>query len=298
MGLATVSDYRHRVASYCNNFITWVNLGSIPFVTVVMTATVPSCATRPGAARHLPIIYYGTTTPARERTRRLRDVAVVLQLYHPLCQSGAFADYFPNARRFVYFNPTAATPPLTDPKVQAATLGYDATWNLERLDLRRAAARRFATAQGLSALTVAGAHGLFVDDLDRWDHPAGRCHARAVLRAVASEHPQPPAWFFNRGFGFWKRMPCLTGALLESLTPYQVDRMGPSDLTWVTRVVLPALRHARAAGMELHCLTYDHAAVGWQPHGAAALALATLTGQPLFAGRDLDQWPATLTEER
>lgn len=37
---------------------------------------------------------------------------VVLQPYHPLCQSGAFDDYFRYVRRFVYWNPTGLNPQM------------------------------------------------------------------------------------------------------------------------------------------------------------------------------------------
>jgi hypothetical protein len=248
-------------------------------------------------ARRTPIIYYGTELPMRSRARQVRDAVVVLQPYHPLCEFGGFADYFPNARRFVYFNPTAAHARLlTDPHVKAATLGYDAIWDLERLDLRCGAARRFAIAQGQMALRIPGVHGLFVDDLDRWDDPAGRRHARAVLGAVTAARTCPTAWFVNRGFGFWKRLPGLAAVLLEELSPYQLDRMDPWELSWVTTVVLRALRYGCSCGADVYSLTYDPAAVGWQPRGAAASAVAALAGEPLLARRHLDRWPDMLTE--
>lgn len=250
------------------------------------------------AARRTLIIYYGTELPVQERARQLRDSTVVLQPYHPLCEFGGFADYFPHARRFVYFNPTATHPQLlTDPHVKAATLGYDARWDLERLDLRRGAARRFAIMQGQVALRIAGVHGLFVDDLDWWDHPAGRRHARTVLGAVTDARACPTMWFVNRGFGFWKRLPGLAAVLLEGLSPYQLDRMDPLESSWATRVLLPALRHACTHGADVYSLTYDPAAVGWQPGGAAASAVAALAGEPLLARPYLDRWPHMLMGE-
>lgn len=250
------------------------------------------------ASRYAPIFYYGTDLPERERAMQLRDVIVVLQPYHPLCERGQFTDYFPHARRLVYFNPTAAHARLlTDFRTKVATLGYDATWDLERLDLRSAAARRFAAAQGQMALRIDGVHGLFVDDLDRWDHTTDRRHMHAVLEAVTASRTCPTAWFINRGFGFWKHLPGLVAALLEELSPYQLDHMDPLELSWVTTVVLRALRHARARGVDVYSLTYDPAAVGWQPRGRAASAVAAVTGEPLLARRHLDRWPHILTKE-
>jgi hypothetical protein len=257
----------------------------------------PSTASRP-ATGHTPIFYYGTELPIRERARQLRAATVVLQPYHPLCQTGRFADYFPHARRFVYFNPTAVQPGLlTDPQVRTAILGYDATWDLERLDLRSAAVRRFAIAQGQLASRIEGVHGLFVDDLDRWDHPEGRPHARAVLDAVMAGRTRPAPWFVNRGFGFWDCVPDLAAALLEELSPYQLDHMGPGELSWVSTVVLRALSHARTCGADVYCLTYDPAAAGWQPRGAAARAVAAVAGEPILARRLLDSWPHMLAKE-
>lgn len=258
----------------------------------------PSLRSSARRSSHPPVIYYGTDLPSRERARRLRNAVVVLQTYHPLCESNGFADYFPHARRFVYFNPTATqTRLLTDPRVRAATLDYDITWDLERLDLHRAAARRFAIAQGHKALSIAGVHGLFVDDLDRWDHPIGRRHAMAVLRAIDSDHSRPVAWFVNRGFGFWKWLPGMAAALLEDLSPYHVDRMTPGELDWLTTLVLPTVRRAHAAGAQMYCQVYDRNAGRLQPHSAPARALAALTGDLLVTGRHFDRWPRTLTEE-
>jgi hypothetical protein len=264
---------------------------------VRMVAIQPSVA-HTTATRRTPIIYYGTGLPVRERARQLRDAIVVLQPYHPLCEFGGFADYFPHAWRFVYFNPTAAhTRLLTDPGVRAATLGYDATWDLERLDLRSGAARGFAIAQGRMALRIDGVHGLFVDDLDRWDNPADRHHAYAVLDALITSNTYPIAWFLNRGFGFWKRLHGLAAVLLEDLGPYQLDRMDSSELSWVTTVVLKALRYASTRGVNVYSLTYDPIAVGWQPRGLVAATVAAATGTPLLAQRHLDRWPQMLTEE-
>lgn len=264
-------------------------------VTGIMT-TSPLSAACTRATGQPPVIYYGTELPARSRARRLRDTSVVLQPYHPLCQTGGFADYFPHARRFVYFNPTAVQAGLlATPQVRAAIVGYDPAWDLERLDLRSAAARRFAAAQGRAALRVEGVHGLFVDDLDRWDHPGDRPHAHAVLRAVMAGRPRPAAWFVNRGFGFWEGLPGLAAGLLEELSPYRLDHMGPGELSWVSSVVLGALRHAQARGADIHCLTYDPADLGWQPRGDAARAVAAAAGHPLLARRLLDRWPHMLT---
>lgn len=249
--------------------------------------------------RNTPVIYYGTDLPLQIQSQQLRDAIVVLQPYHPLCQSGEFANYFPDARRFVYFNPTAVHERLlTDPEVQTAILSHDPAWDLYRLDLRRVAARRFVIKQGLIAMQVAGVHGLFVDDLDKWDYPSGRRYARTVLMDIVRGHDRQIEWFVNRGFGFWNHLPSISAVLLEELSPYQLDRMDPLQLSWVRTVVLRALNLARSRGAAMYSLTYDMAAIGWQPRGSAASKVAALTGEPLFAQRHLDRWPDALNGGR
>ena len=246
---------------------------------------------------HQPIIYYGTELPSRARARELKNISVVLQTYHPLCQLNRFADYFPHAQRYVYFNPTVVPRQFsTDPQLRAVTLEYDTKWNLQRLDLKHPAARHFVITQGKLALQTKSVHGLFIDDLDRWDSPSRRRYAYSVLRELASERIRSTSWFINRGFGFWKRLSGLAAVLLEEISPCLLDHLNPADLSWVTAVVLPALRHAHARGAEIHCLTYVPGEVGWIPQGNAASAVAALTGRPLLACRHLDRWPKMLDE--
>jgi hypothetical protein len=244
------------------------------------------------------IIYYGTEMPKRELTRKLRNTTVVLQPYHALCQSGEFAEYFPQARRFVYFNPTATdSGTLADRTSNIAVLGHDDFWNLERIDLRKGSARKFAIEQGRKALSFPGTDGLFVDDLDRWDHPDKRRHAVTVLRAITAARVQPSAWFLNRGFGFWHRMPNLSAVLLENLTPYQVDRMNALEISWLTTVALQPLRCLHDRGVAIFSLTYDPVAVRWQPIGTAARVLAALTSEPILSTLHFDRWPKNLIGE-
>lgn len=244
------------------------------------------------------IIYYGTEMPNRELTRKLRDTTVVLQPYHALCQSGLFADYFPQAQRFVYFNPTAAhTDLLAGRDGGVAVLGHDDFWDVERIDLRKKSARKLAIEQGQKALSFPGIDGLFVDDLDRWDRPELRRHATAVLRAVAGAQIQHPEWFINRGFGFWRRAQHLSAVLLENLTPYQVDRMNSDEISWLTTVVLQSLRRLYGRGTAIFSLTYDPLAARWQPLGDAAQVLAALASKPMLSTLHFDRWPCHLIEE-
>jgi hypothetical protein len=242
------------------------------------------------------ILYYGVNLPARDRTRELCDTTVVLQPYHPLCQSGAFTDYFPHARRFVYWNPTGVSPcALPEDGPRLPILGYDDTWGLYRLDLSKTVARRFVADSGRHALNTPGVHGVFIDDLDRWTHESGRRHGRAVIRALTEGRRQIDL-FVNRGFAFWARLPNLWAVLVEDLTPHAIDRMSPQETTWINRMVLPALRRARIAGIAAHSITYDPTAIGWQPSSATAAEFSRLVSEPLLGRIHLDHWPDALSE--
>jgi hypothetical protein len=242
------------------------------------------------------IFYYGCEPPAnRAAAAGLRDAAIVLQAYHPLLGTGQFADCFPHCALYVYWNPTGVpAAELADAGAGIALLDPDPVWNLARLDLGSAAARRFSARRGLGALRAAGpaAAGLFVDDLDLWAGD-GQDAALAVVQSVQAGAGRPVGLFVNRGFSFWPRLAGLDAVLLEELTPALADRLGDGDQRWVREQVVPAVRAARLGGAACFGLTYE---TGPQapPAGAAARELAELTDGVLRGRRSLDQWPEEL----
>lgn len=244
------------------------------------------------------ILYYGTECPTRHRTSQLGDTTmVVLQPYHPLCLSGTFEDYFPNCRRFVYWNPTSADPDALDASGRhVPVLGHDATWNLTRLDLRRIAARRFAVQRGLEALATPGVHGLFVDDLDLWARVPDRRQARRVLRSVLDHGGGDVRWVVNRGFWFWHLLPTLEAVVLENLAPADIDRMEPAERAWVRNVALRALRRVRDRHIAVYSLTYDATVPSSETMSSTAAELSAFVRETLFGNRELDRWPAELTD--
>ena len=239
------------------------------------------------------MFYYGSTLPRQAATARLAGVRVVLQPYHPLLAAGRFDGYFPGGSLFVYWNPAGVPPAdLAAAAEPVPTLGIDPVWRLARLDLRRAAARRFAVGRGLAALRSAGtqAAGLFVDDLDLWTSAGRQAAALRTVRALLAGAGREVALFVNRGFALWPRLPGLDAALLEEITPGLVDRMAGPDADWVGRCVLPAVRQARAGGTAIFGLSYDPAPES-TPARPAAAELAALCDAVVHGNRSLDIWP-------
>jgi hypothetical protein len=241
-------------------------------------------------------IYFGTEQPDAVWAAALTDADVVLEPYHPLVQEHRFAEAFPNARRFVYVNPTTVDPWLlaraSDPP---PLLGYDDRWNLPRLDLRRPEAFDWAvdTAVEIATDQAADIDGLFVDDLDRL-LPDQRDTAIDYLVQVTTRLRREPGWFVNRGFELWPYIEGLEAVLLEDITPQLVAFQVVSEVRWVRDIVMPSVRDARARGIRIHSLGYrdqEDAEFERTPdsrleHELAALIDSTTRG----AERSLNEW--------
>jgi hypothetical protein len=240
------------------------------------------------------IFYYGLDVPAdRARSARIRGARVVLQPYHPLLTADRFADYFPHSSLFVYWNPTGVpATALPDAGEPLGLLDPDPVWNLARLDLRCAAARRFAAGQGLRALHGSGSSvtGLFVDDLDLWSGPDQQDAALAVVSSVLEQAGRPVRLFVNRAFALWRQLACIDAVLLEELTPGLVNGMSPDDVRWVQQCVLPAVREVRRRGAAVFGLTYQPSPEA-SPLLPASAKLAALCDGVLHGRRSLDIWP-------
>ncbi|MGO9504491.1 MAG: hypothetical protein ACLPUO_23640 [Streptosporangiaceae bacterium] len=245
------------------------------------------------------IFYYGLELPPDQaKTVLLKDATVVLQPYHPLLTEDKFARYFPHCSLFIYWNPTGVPPEALRAAAEPIPLlELDPVWNLIRLDLRSAAARRFAIMQGLAAWQACGTSvtGLFVDDLDLWSagkRPAAVMALLSELQSGAAADAGIPL-FVNRGFSFWPKLADLQAVLLEELTPGIVSALPPADIQWVERRVLPAVRRVRQRGVAVFGLTYEpeHASA---PLTAAAARLAALTDNTIMTCRSVDQWPEDL----
>lgn len=206
-------------------------------------------------------IYFGTEMPVpgwSDRAGEARRVDVVLEPYHPLVQGGGFADAFPDARRYVYVNPTTVDPwvlgQLSDPP---PLIGRDARWNLPRLDLDHPDGFAWAVRAACAALNGDDGriHGAFVDDLDRL-LPGREEIAMEYFVQVSHQLGWEPSWFINRGFALWPRIERLDAVLLEDITPHIAAHEAPDTVRWLREHVLPQVRAARARGIPVHAMGY------------------------------------------
>jgi hypothetical protein len=203
-------------------------------------------------------INFGTEVPKRSWAGSLVDFDVVLEPYHPLVKYGGFAETFPNARRYIYVNPTSVDPwELERATKKPPLIGNDERWNLPRLDLDRPEALDFAveTAVRSFALDDGQSRGLFVDDLDRM-LPDRADLAIEYLARVSSGIGREPRWFLNRGFELWPQVEALDAVLLEDIAPHLVGYAKVSEVRWLRDVVLAGARTARDRGVRIHALSY------------------------------------------
>lgn len=197
------------------------------------------------------VIFHGTELPPRRWAAGV-TADVVLQPYHPLVAEGRFGDYFPQARRWIYTNPTAIDPErqrhipkrliLRDPGDR---------WQLTRMRLPEGLDLVLEDAAELAGRP--GVHGLFLDDLDRLI-ARGDEVLSAYLSGLAERISCPV--FVNRGFAALARVPRLAAVLVEDLSR---DLASPGSYSWVQSEVLPALAQARDAGCRLHRIDYEPA---------------------------------------
>ena len=239
------------------------------------------------------VLYYGEELPDRAASRRMIGT-VVLQPYHPLVQSGDFAAYFPNCRRFVYWNPTGIhCAELVSLERSVRFECWDPRWKIARLDLRDSRTQEYVVETGINLLGSNGdTHGLFVDDLDLWAHGRRRAAAKRVLERVAAAAGDQFSWFMNRGFPLWRTTDNLYAVLLEELTADDVAEGSLTDAAWISRFVLPPVRRARTNGTQVFAVSYRSA--GATPPAGLPAELATLTDLTLYGTPKLDDWPEEL----
>lgn len=202
-------------------------------------------------------VYFGVDVPDAAWSKSLRNADVVLEPFHPLVADGGFADRFPHARRYVYVNPTSVDPwRLERDASDAPVAGWDARWNLPRIDPSTPEGMRWAVRSAVEAADADGgrSHGLFVDDLDRLlpDRPDVALRFLSEVQRVRGG----VRWFVNRAFPLWDRIAGLDAVLLEDMAP-SVTRHAPApEVQWVREQVLPALDAVRARGVAVHAVAY------------------------------------------
>ena len=209
---------------------------------------------------------------------------VVLQPYHPIVQSGTYANWFPHARRFVYVNPTAVDRVRCSDVTDAMVFhDPDDPWGLPRLRFPDHLA--FAVNDALAIARRPGVHGVFVDDLDRMlTTPFERAVAVAYVRTIAAS--TGAALYINRAFTILDDLDGVEAVLVED-----IDRNAesPDAIAWLNDVVLPVLTRARQRGVRVHALGYDADPAG-RTAGIESLLAAVTTSSARLPHPRLDEW--------
>ena len=183
-----------------------------------------------------------------------RDPAgdLVLQPYHSILQTGTYADWFPQARRFVYVNPTA-TDPLRRPDVPAgfACSTTPRTVGAPRLRLPMALDWTVADSASRSPLARRGRH------LRRRPRPPagnpGWARAGRRLRPPRQREPTETAIFVNRASRSSTPLGPVEAVLVEDAAG---ELASPAAAIWLQHVVVPALSRAAPAARRIDRLDY------------------------------------------
>lgn len=242
------------------------------------------------------VLYYGTEMPDLDAARITVDTHVVLQPYHPIVMSGEFRRVFPEARRFVYVNPTAIDPWRLDrSEVKPPLLEVDDEWSLPRIDLSATAGWRTALDEAAWALDSGPeqVHGVFIDDLDRVDSAT----AQAFIADLRARVGWTPALFINRGFHVWPGL-ALDAVLVEDVRGGDVRDDDPAGLSrWVAEAVVPSLVDARTRGSAVHRVEYADTS-SRHDHSEDQLPADLFDSVWMTAPRTLDEWPTPLNTNR
>lgn len=204
-------------------------------------------------------LYYGMDYPALAAAEHYTGM-VVLQPYHPLVAAGQFAEIFPRADRYLYYNPVKTYGSAAMLDFASERLGprgdqpFEAWLTCPR-DLER---QKRAEAERL--LAIPGTCGLFVDDLDHWLLDDSRFdQGCALLKAIARK--AEGRLILNRGFRFWPELERIDAVLLENVGPYDIAKLTApgceQDIRWLHRQLssyLPSLQpSSRASSASSAC---------------------------------------------
>lgn len=185
------------------------------------------------------VLYYGTEIPDIHVCRKLKNKAIVLQWYHPLCIQGLFAEFFPDCQRYIYWNCTRIH---EDEYEQCSknlkTLSYDSHWKTYVLDIKHDQEKDYIIAKAKEALTSHQIHGLFVDDLDTWGgNPLQQNVLLELFSSLEKEIDRKFSYFINRGFPFWHRLKNIDCIVVENLSLADVFSVKKVDLKWLDEIL-------------------------------------------------------------
>lgn len=197
-------------------------------------------------------LYYGMDYPSLAAAEHYTGM-VVLQPYHPLVASGQFAQIFPHADRYLYYNPvkTFGSTEKLDFSLEGTAPRPGQSFDDWLGSQRKLEKAKRAEAERL--LAVPGTCGLFVDDLDHWLVDDSRFDQGCqLLQAIAKS--AGGRLILNRGFRFWPELAKLDAVLLENVGPYDIARLTApgceQDIRWLHHQLsayLPSLHPSGSA---------------------------------------------------
>ena len=251
------------------------------------------------------IIYYGVETPLLKVSHQLKNTLIVLQDYHPLVQQRVYADYFPNAERFLYFNCCKIPIEGNDlPLDEMKFAQKDNAWNCLTLDLKRENHRKYLLKKASKLLELEGVNGFFIDDLDVWGNsPQDQKALLNFLSELEKLLPEKFDFIFNRGFPFWaNKSHKLRAVIVEDVGFQSCAMLSLTDQKWLEQILnihVPLILH-KSETVSVFFLDYKnhtnellknsvylhHLLNEFQQHEA----IQFLTSET----RNLNQWPLKL----
>jgi len=239
------------------------------------------------------LIYYGMEIPSISASRASLYTNVVMQAYNPLCFNGYYEKFFPNAERFVYWNPARI------PVAEVGTMPIrSADGVLANIDLSVASSREFVIQRALEVMKTNGAHGLFVDDMDHWCI-TGEDRVNALSLLTDARIAGIP-FFLNRAFPLAPSIKNLKAVLLENLSAEDIKAANSGDLAWYESFVklhLPVLKN-RQPKTDIVALTYKTGSLTGYPdterRDALIAMLNSFTDETVFSEISLNTLPPSL----
>jgi hypothetical protein len=209
------------------------------------------------------ILYYGTETPLLTVSHQLKNSFVVLQDYHPIVQHRVYADYFPLAERFLYFN--CCKIPMEGNDLPASEIKFaqkDSLWNCLTLDLKRTNHRNYLLQKASKLLEYEGVNGFFIDDLDVWGNsPQDQKALLGFLTELESLLPEKFYFIFNRGFPFWaSKSHKLKAVIVEDVGFQSCTKLNLQDQKWLSQILhlhVPLILH-KSQSVSVFFLDYEN----------------------------------------
>lgn len=200
-------------------------------------------------------LYYGMSYPSLAAAEHYTGM-VVLQPYHPLVAAGQFAQIFPHADRYLYYNPvkTYGSDQVLDFSLEGTSPAPGQSFDDWLGSQKKLEAAKRAEAERL--LAIPGTCGLFVDDLDHWLVDDSRFDQGCQLLQVIAKAAKGRL-ILNRGFRFWPELQKLDAVLLENIGPYDIAKLTApgceQDIRWLHQQLTSYLPSLHPSGADKTC---------------------------------------------